>query len=121
MFVIDKVAEIEPNESAAYAEEEAADNVGAQDDSAADMPEEEVSDDELRDEINGQQRIFRGCLSLGVKYKTHLGKSEYNAMDRLSIKRLRFAVYYGYGVVASAMCYRGKWGAACVQAGQFRL
>ena len=58
MFVIDKVAEIEPNESAAYAEEEAADNVGAQDDSAADMPEEEVSDDELRDEINGQQRIF---------------------------------------------------------------
>ncbi len=43
----------------------------------------------------GSRGFFRGCLSLGVKYKTHLGKSEYNAMDRLSIKRLRFAAIMG--------------------------
>ncbi len=62
-FAIDSIEEIAPNEAAAQVEQEA--DAAADDDatdSGENMTEEEgaveMSDDEVRDEINGQQRIF---------------------------------------------------------------
>ncbi len=65
-FAVDSVVEIEPNVEAATAEDEAEMPEDVVDEAAIDAEaevnggdnEEPMSDDELRDEINGQQRIF---------------------------------------------------------------
>lgn len=58
MFAVDSVVEIEPNEAAAIAEEDAPEGEEPQTEPEEMSAVEEVSDDEIRDEINGQQRIF---------------------------------------------------------------
>ncbi len=56
-FVLGEVTEIEPNPVAAKAEDDSAPQPEAEETAQAEeIPE--VSDDEVRDEINGQQRIF---------------------------------------------------------------
>lgn len=56
-FELGEVAEIEPNPVAAKVEDDTAPEPETEDESpAVEIPE--VSDDEVRDEINGQQRIF---------------------------------------------------------------
>ncbi|MDE5942176.1 MAG: DNA gyrase/topoisomerase IV subunit A [Muribaculaceae bacterium] len=58
-FTIDRIEEIEPNEVVAEAEAQEEAAVAEVQDVNTDSPEtEELSDDEVRDEINGQQRIF---------------------------------------------------------------
>jgi len=58
-FVLDSVEEIEPNPVAAQAEDDsAAEEAPMAEEEGTDAVEEQLSDDELRDEINGQQRIF---------------------------------------------------------------
>lgn len=58
-FTIDRIEEIEPNEVVAEAEAQEEAAVAEVQDAETDSPEtEELSDDEVRDEINGQQRIF---------------------------------------------------------------
>ena len=56
-FAIDSVEEIEPNAEVAEEEVEA-ENAEPEAEEPEETVEPEVSDDELRDEINGQQRIF---------------------------------------------------------------
>ena len=61
-FVIGEIREIEPNAAAADSEDDSsamiADAAEGEEEDRAASGEEALSDDELRDEINGQQRIF---------------------------------------------------------------
>ena len=55
-YTIDSIVELEPRQDAV---EELVDSEDLDDDDIAeDIEEPQVSDDEVRDEINGQQRIF---------------------------------------------------------------
>ena len=59
-FAIDSVTEIEPRETGIADEDENPESSDMSDpsDDSADILLEERSDDEVRDEINGQERLF---------------------------------------------------------------